>query len=138
METVKVMESAAAKEIPVDEVRGLRQKMWAICARISYREKVLKRLRTHSANGTYPNGFKTFQHYPKFENPESQTLVNQVCDQTRSDILNIMIQEQEKKQAVDKESLTSCRKRKCTLKEVKPSKISKKKREAKTLTIGIS
>lgn len=119
------MESAAAKEIPVDEVRGLRQKMWAIRARISYREKVLKRLRAHSANGTYPNGFKTFQHYPKFENPESQTLVNQVCDQTRSDILN-------------KESLTSCRKRKCTLKEVKPSKISKKKREAKTLTIGIS
>lgn len=128
------MESAAAKKIPVDEVRGLRQKMRVIRARISYREKALKRLRAHAENME----LKTFQHYPKFENPESQTLVNQVCDQTRSDILNIMIQEQEKKQAVDKESLTSCRKRKCTLKEVKPSKISKKKREEKTLTIGIS
>lgn len=134
METVKVMESAAAKKIPVDEVRGLRQKMRVLRARISYREKALKRLRAHAENME----LKTFQHYLKFENPESQTLVNQVCDQTRSDILNIMIQEQEKKQAVDKESLTSCRKRKCTLKEVKPSKISKKKREEKTLTIGIS
>lgn len=134
METVKVMESAAAKKIPVDEVRDLRQKMRVIRARISYREKALKRLRAHAENME----LKTFQHYPKFENPESQTLVNQVCDQTRSDILNIMIQEQEKKQPVDKESLTSCRKRKCTLKEVKPSKISKKKREEKTLTIGIS
>lgn len=50
METVKVMESAAAKKIPVDEVRGLRQKMRVIRARISYREKALKRLRAHAEN----------------------------------------------------------------------------------------
>ena len=57
-------------------LKGYRQKLQAIQARIKYREKAIKGFRNHLKKGTFPKRFKSLRPYPKMESPESQAVVN--------------------------------------------------------------
>ena len=93
------------KTMPVKIIlKGYREKLMTIKARIRYREHTLKGFRKHLLNGTCPQRMKSIKHYPKMSSPETQTVVNAACDLVQSVILDQMIQEEEKKLSQDQDS----------------------------------
>ena len=48
-------------------LRGQRQKLMAIHARIKHREKVIKAFRKHLKHSTFPTRMKSIRPYPKNE-----------------------------------------------------------------------
>ena len=85
-------------------LRGYRQKLMAIHARIKYREHAINTFTKHLKNGTFPKRMKSIRPYPKMNSPEAQRIVNAACDQVQCVILEQMIQEEEKKLADDRDS----------------------------------
>ena len=75
----------------------------AIHARIKYREKVIKALRKHLKQGTFPKRMRSIRPYPKMNSPEAQSIVNTACDQVQCVILDQMIQDEEKKLTQEQE-----------------------------------
>jgi len=87
-------------------LRGYRQKLMTIKARIKYRKHALKTFTKHLKNGTFPQRMKSIKPYPKMNSPEAQAVVNASCDQVQCVILDQMIQmiqEEEKKLTEDQE-----------------------------------
>ena len=78
-------------------LKSYRQKLQAIQARIKCREKAIKGFRNHLKKGTFPKRFKSLRPYPKMDSPESQAVVNAVCEQVHCVILDQMILDEEKK-----------------------------------------
>ena len=76
-------------------------------ARIKYREKAIQGFKQHLKNGTYPKRFKSLKPYPAMDTPESQTIVNQACQQADQVILDQRIQDYERKLQQDRASLQS-------------------------------
>ena len=85
-------------------LRGYRQKLMIIKARIKYRENAIKTFRKHLKNGTFPKRMKSIKPYPKMNKPEAQAVVNAACDQVQCVILDQMILDEEKKLTEDQES----------------------------------
>ena len=95
----------AEKTMPAKtRLKGYRQKLMTIKARIKYREHAIKGFRKHLKNGTFPQRMKSIKPYPKMTSPEAQAMVNAACDQVQSVILDQMIQEEEKKLSQDQDS----------------------------------
>lgn len=82
-------------------LRGYRQKLQTVHARIKYRENTIKVFRKHLKNGTFPKRFKSLRPYRKMNSSESQAIVNTACDQVQSVIL---LQEEERKLTEDQNS----------------------------------
>ena len=76
-------------------LRGYRQKLTTIKARIKYREHALKTFRKHLKYGTFPQRMKSIKPYPKMNSPEAQAVVNAACDQVQCVILDQMILDEE-------------------------------------------
>ena len=74
-------------------LRGYRQKLMTIKARIKHREKVIKAFRKHLEHGTFPKRMKSIRPYPKMNSAEPQNIVNAACDQVQCVILGQMIQD---------------------------------------------
>ena len=64
-------------------LRGYRQKLSAIHARIKYHQKTLKTFQKHLKNGTFPQSMKGIKPYPKMNSSEAQALANAACDQVQ-------------------------------------------------------
>ena len=77
--------------------RSYRQKVLALQARITYREKAIKGIRQHLKRGTFPKRFKSLKPYPKMDSLETQAVVNAACQQVECLILDQMILDEEKK-----------------------------------------
>ena len=108
-------------------LKGYRQKLQAIQARIKYREKAIKGFRNHLKKGTFPKRFKSLRPYPKMETPESQAVVNAACEQVHCVILDQMILDEEKKLLQDQTSYQAMKKeRESTRSQLprKPQKLS--------------
>ena len=88
-------------------LKGYRQKLQAIQARIKYREKAIKGFRHHLKKGTFPKRFKSLRPYPKMDSPESQAVVNAACEQV---ILDQMLLDKEKKLLQDQTSYQAMKK----------------------------
>lgn len=84
-------------------LRGYRQKLMTIKARIKYREHAIKGFRKHLKHGTFPQRMKSIKPYPKMQSSEAQAIVNAACDQVQYVILDQMIQEEDKKITEDQE-----------------------------------
>ena len=84
-------------------LRGYRQKLMTIKARIKYREKVIKAFRKHLKHGTFPKRMKSIRPYPKMNSAEAQSIVNAACDQVQCVVLDQMIQDEEKKLTQDQQ-----------------------------------
>ena len=108
--------------------RGYRQKLQAVQARIKYREKAIKGFKHHLEKGTFPKRFKSLRPYPKMYTPESQAIVNAVCQQVECVILDQMVVEEELKLTEDQTSYQ-------TLKEERKSELSLVPRKSKMLTV---
>ena len=91
-------------------LKGYRQKLQAIQARIKYREKAIKGFRNHLKKGTFPKRFKSLRPYPKMDSPESQAVVNAACEQVHCVILDQMILDEEKKLVQDQTSYQAMKK----------------------------
>lgn len=89
---------------------GCRQKLITTKARIKYREHTLKQLSGHLKNGTFPKRMKSIKPYPKMETPESQTIVNEACQQVDKVILGQMMQEQALKLKQDQDTYQTMKK----------------------------
>lgn len=85
-------------------LRGYRQKLMTIKARIRYREHALKTFRKLLKNGTFPQRMKSIKPCPKINSPEAQTIVNAACDQVQCVILDQMILDEEKKLMEEQDS----------------------------------
>ena len=111
-------------------LKGYRQKLQAIQARIKYREKAIKGFRNHLKKGTFPKRFKSLRPFPKMESPESQAVVNAACEQVHCVILDQMILDEEKKLVQDQTSYQTMKKeRACERSQLlktskKPQKLS--------------
>ena len=109
-DTVEDLSAKAANEqmekaMPVKtRLKGYRQKLVTIKARIRYREQTINGFRKHLKNGTFPQRMKSIKPYPKMQSSEAQAIVNAACDQVQSVILDQMIQEEEKKLSQDQNS----------------------------------
>ena len=84
-------------------LRGQRQKLMAIHARIKHREKVIKVFREHLKHGTFPKRMKSIRPYPKMNSSEAQAIVNAACDQVQCVILDQRVLEEQKKLTKDQE-----------------------------------
>lgn len=84
-------------------LKGYRQKLMSIKARIRYREQTIRGFRKHLKNGTIPKRIKSLLPSPKWRHL-SQVIVNAACDQVQSVILDQMMQEEEKKVSHDQDS----------------------------------
>ena len=91
-------------------LKGYRQKLQAIQARIKYREKAIKGFRNHLKKGTFPKRFKSLRPYPKMESPESQAVVNAACEQVHCVIFDQMILDEERKLTQDQTSYQTMKK----------------------------
>ena len=91
-------------------LKGYRQKLQAIQARIKYREKAIKGFRHHLKKGTFPKRFKSLRPYPKMDCPESQAVVNAACEQVHCVILDQMLLDEEKKLLQDQTSYQAMKK----------------------------
>ena len=85
-------------------LRGYRQKLMTIKARIRYREHAPKTFRKHLENGTFQQRMKSIKPYPKMNSPEAQAVANAACDQVQCVILDEMILDDDKKLTEDQES----------------------------------
>lgn len=86
------------------KLKDYRQKLMTLKARIRYREHAIKGFRKHLRNGTFPQRMKSIKPYSKMGSPESQKIVDAACDQVQCVILDIMIQDEEKKLTEDQET----------------------------------
>lgn len=75
--------------------------------RITNREKALRGFKQHLKNGTFPKRMKSLKPYPKMENPQAQTLVNEACEKVERVMLDQKIQDYERKLQGDRASLQS-------------------------------
>ena len=105
---MSIIEDPAVVSEPTEKtkeatLRGYRQKLMTIQARIKYREKVIKSFRKHLKNGTFPKRMKSLRPYPKMTSHEAQAIVNAACDQVQCVILDQMILEEQKKLTQDQE-----------------------------------
>ena len=103
--SAKAANEQMEKTMPVKtRLKGYRQKLMTIKARIRYREQTIKGFRKHLKNVTFPQRMKSIKPYPKMQSSEFQAIVNAACDQVQSVILDQMIQEEEKKLSQDQSS----------------------------------
>lgn len=86
------------------KLKDNRQKLMTLKARIRYRKNAIKGFRKHAKNGTFPHRMKSIKPYPKMSYPESQKLIDAACVQVQCAILDVMIQEEEKKLKEDREA----------------------------------
>ena len=80
-----------------------RQTRMTVQARIKYRQRAIKKLRTHLKNGTFPQRMKSIEPYPKMGSPESQAIVNAACDQVQCVILDRTLLDEEQQLVKDQE-----------------------------------
>ena len=92
-------------------LKGYRQKLQAIQARIKYREKAIKGFRHHLKKGSFPKRFKSLRPYPKVDSPESQAVVNAACEQVHCVILEQMMFRRGEKTCTRSNQLSSHEKR---------------------------
>ena len=105
VEDLSVKTEPTEKAMPVKtRLKGYRQKIMTIKARIRYCEHNIKGFRKHLKNGTFPQRMKSIKPYPKMSSPKAQAIVSAACDQVQSVILDQMIQEEEKKLSQDQDS----------------------------------
>lgn len=108
--TTPVLDSAEepTQTIPVKtKLKDYRQKLITIKARIRYREHAIKGFKKHLKNGTFPQRMKSIKPYPKMSSPEAHEIVNAACDEVQCVILDVMLQEEEKKLTEDQETYRS-------------------------------
>ena len=113
-------------------LKGYRQKLQAIQARIKYREKAIKGFRNHLKKGTFPKRFKSLRPYPKIESPESQAVVNAACEQVHCVILDQMILDEERKLTQDQTSYQTMKKER----NVERPQLLKKPKKPKKFTVA--
>lgn len=85
-------------------LKGYRQKLMSIKARIRYREQTIRGFRKHLKNGTIPKRIKSLLPSQKWRHL-SQVIVSAACDQVQSVILDQMMQEEEKKSLMIKTAI---------------------------------
>ena len=114
----------------VDEITQKRkeqqQTRMTIQARLKYRQRRIKTLKTHLQNGTFPQRMKSIKPYPKMNSPESQRIVNAACEQAQCVILDQMLVEEEKKLAQDQaqfQGLLEQKRKVCKKRVKKPSMV---------------
>ena len=102
MSAVNVLPVAneTSKNMTLKEKRKTRM---AVQARIKYRQRAIKQMRTHLKNGTFPQRMKSIKPYPKMGSPESQAIVNAACDQVKCVILDRTLLDEEKQLVKDQE-----------------------------------
>lgn len=106
--TTPVLDNAeeSTRSIPVKtKSKDYRQKLMTVKARIRYREHAI--FRKHLKNGTFPQRMTSIKPYPKMSSPEAQKIVNAACDQVQCVILDLMLQEEEKKLTEDQDTYQS-------------------------------
>ena len=113
-------------------LKGYRQKLQAIQARIKYREKAIKGFRNHLKKGTFPKRFKSLRPCPKMESPESQAVVNAACEQVHCVILDQMILDEERKLTQDQTSYQTMKKER----NVERPQLLKKPKKPKKFTVA--
>ena len=105
VEDLSIKTQPTEQAMPVKtKLKGYRQKLMTIKARMRYREQAVKGFRKHLKNGTFPQRMKSIKPYPKMSSPEAQAIVNAACDQVQCVILDQMVQEEEKKLSRDQDS----------------------------------
>ena len=113
-------------------LKGYRQKLQAIQARIKYREKAIKGFRNHLKKGTFPKRFKSLRPVPKMESSETQAVVNAACEQVHCVILDQMTLDEEKKLTQDQTSYKTMKKER----EGERSQLLKTPRKPKKFTVA--
>ena len=93
-----------------NKTQGLRtenyqQQYSLLLARIRYREQAIQGFQQHLKNGTFPKRMKSLKPYPTMETPETQTVVNEACQQAEKVVIAQKIQEYERKLQEDRASL---------------------------------
>ena len=108
-----------------------RQTRMTVQARIKYRQRAIKKLKTHLKNGTFPQRMKSIKPYPKMDSPESQAIVNAACNQAQCVILEQMLLEEETKLVKDQERYQTLQeqKRKACQKKVKSPTVAQLQKE---------
>ena len=101
--SIKTQRSEQARPVKT-KLKGYRQKLMTIKARMRYREQAIKGFRKHLKNGTFPKRMKSIKPYPKMSSPEAQAIVDAACDQVQCVILDQMIQEEEETLSRDQDS----------------------------------
>ena len=89
------------------KLKEKRQTRMNVQARIKYRQRAIKKFRTHLKNGTFPQRMKSIKPYPKMDSPESQAIVNAACNQLQCVILDQMLLEE----ALQQQKRKACKKR---------------------------
>lgn len=85
VEDLSVKTEQREKAMPVKtRLKGYRQKLMTIKARIRYREHTIKGFRKHLKNGTFPQRMNSIKPYSKISSPEAQAIVNAACDQVNA------------------------------------------------------
>ena len=138
-ETVVMAESKPIKELTEKrteekvktKLKGYRQKLQAIYARIKYREKAIKGFRNHLKKGTFPKRFKSLLPYPKMDSPESQAAVTAACEQVHFVILDQMILDEERKLVQDQDSYQTMKKER----NIERPQLLKKPKKPKMMTV---
>ena len=123
MSAVNVLPVAneTSKNTTLKEKRKTRM---AVQARIKYRQRAIKQMRTHLKNGTFPQRMKSIKPYPKMGSRESQAIVNAACDQEQCVILDRTLLDEEKKLVKDQEKYQTLQEQKrkgCKKRVTKPS-----------------
>ena len=90
--------------------KGLRSESYQqqyslLLTRIKYREAAIQGLNQHLKNGTFPKRMKSLKPYPTMENPETQAVVNEACQQAEKVLITQRIQDFERKLQEDRASL---------------------------------
>ena len=105
IDNMEEKQSTPTKSMPVKtKLKDYRQKLMTLKARIRYREHAIKGFRKHLKNGNFSQRMKSIKPYPKMGSPESQKIVDTACDQVQCVILDIMIQDEEKKLTENQET----------------------------------
>ena len=94
-------------------LKGYRQKLMTVRARVKYQQRVLKEFRRHLKHGTFPKRMKSIKPYPKMDTPEAQKVVDAACDQVQCVILDQKILELEKKLKEDQVTCQSLMEQRC-------------------------
>lgn len=81
--SIKTQRSEQARPVKT-KLKGYRQKLMTIKARMRYREQAIKGFREHLKNGTFPKRMKSIKPYPKMSSPEAQAIVNAAFDQVHA------------------------------------------------------
>ena len=77
VEDLSIKTQPTEQAMPVTtKLKGYRQKLMTIKARMLYREQAIKEFWNHLKNGTFPQRMKSTKPYPKVSSPEAQAIVN--------------------------------------------------------------